>query len=355
MAIYKLDPEGDVLLTLRNPNAPFAVWDSDCESRFPHRSKPNLEPEPESGPEFEFDPESVSEPEPEPEPKRKPEPRSLIPAENNYTSSLNSSSSVQFLVSSRHLILASGYFRGVLRGPWKEGTVIHPDGRRHVSAEDWDETALLIVMQAIHGRNRNMPASITLDLEAKIAVLVDYYKCHEALMPWWVPWDKSPKPRFSPPFGRNLVLWILISSVTEQEEELEWAMRVAVRHSENSFPTMGLPIADIAEKIDQRRLDYLNQIFDYLYNTLANPNAENVGCDSSCSSVLIGALTTQMQEAGLGLKPESPFIGYSIASLIKRITEFKTPESKNKRCSCRLNGLLFDHLSEMESLDIEEP
>ncbi|KAI8630217.1 hypothetical protein F5Y19DRAFT_429372 [Xylariaceae sp. FL1651] len=46
------------------------------------------------------------------------------------------------------------------------------DGLRHLSVEDWDEEALLILMRIICGRNRLVPRVIDLERPTKITVLI---------------------------------------------------------------------------------------------------------------------------------------------------------------------------------------
>ncbi|KAI1204775.1 uncharacterized protein F4807DRAFT_316855 [Annulohypoxylon truncatum] len=342
MGLYEIDPDGDVLLTLHNPNAPFAVW------------VPETEPEPE--------------PEPEPQPEH-----ISLSKESLYdklraddTDPTCSSPPVQFLVSSRHLVLASKYFRSILQGPWEEGTVIHSDGRRHISAQDWDEIALSILMHVIHGRNRIVRRSITLEMFAKIAVLVDYYSCHEAVEPWLDIWEASLTSHTSEICDRSLVLQILISSIFEKKERFRDATKIAVEHCKKEFPTLELPIVAVAEKINQRRQEHIRQIFDCIYSLCTLSSEDSIGCNFACSSMLLGSLIIQMRKQGLDSKPEPPYIGYSVASTRKMIHEFETPrwnqsESYNRYGNgsfhrCTLSDLLRKNLpsGEVEGLELKD-
>lgn len=40
---------------------------------------------------------------------------------------------------------------------------------------------MLILMNIIQGRNRSVPEIINLEMLARLAILVDYYDCHEVL------------------------------------------------------------------------------------------------------------------------------------------------------------------------------
>ncbi|RYP62552.1 hypothetical protein DL771_009682 [Monosporascus sp. 5C6A] len=189
--LHELDPDGDIILVLRRPNAPFAIWEERGED-FKALS-PVTGPEPEYVPPASVDNDLEAEPAPvaddlEAEPANvKPEFVADASFEPNFANSetLNADRTkwpeVQFRLSSRHLVLASPFFKKALGGPWKEGHSVTSDGCRYIHTEEWDPNALLVLMQIIHGRNWGIPRSVSLEMLAKIAVLVDYYKCHEAL------------------------------------------------------------------------------------------------------------------------------------------------------------------------------
>lgn len=58
------------------------------------------------------------------------------------------------------------------------------DGLYHVPAEDWDGEALLCVLQVLHLHNSQVPRTVSLEMLAKIAVLVDFYKCADTAGPY---------------------------------------------------------------------------------------------------------------------------------------------------------------------------
>lgn len=91
---------------------------------------------------------------------------------------------VRMRVSSRHLILASRTFRAMLEGPWIENlnSDINPaSGPRQIRTSGWNAAALAIVLDAIHGRHRDIPKKVNIGLFTRIASIVDYYDCHESL------------------------------------------------------------------------------------------------------------------------------------------------------------------------------
>lgn len=133
--VHKIDPKADTIVVLENPLVDFAVW----------------EPW-------------------EPSDRKK----------SNKSASKNGP--VSYYVSSRHLILASKRFSTMLSGEqWKEGLRDQEDDLFHTKADGWDAEALLILMNVIHHQNRQVPKAVSLDMMAKIVVLVDFYECDEAM------------------------------------------------------------------------------------------------------------------------------------------------------------------------------
>lgn len=88
---------------------------------------------------------------------------------------------ILYYVSSRYLTLASPIFRAALSsGRWCEGCK-KVDGRYHITADDWEEEAFLLFMSMLHLRSREFPRSVSLELLAKLGILVDYHDCARAM------------------------------------------------------------------------------------------------------------------------------------------------------------------------------
>ncbi|KAK3370952.1 hypothetical protein B0T24DRAFT_531308, partial [Lasiosphaeria ovina] len=151
------------ILTLSNLNAPFAVWDGGEEGTAP--TEPGANPE-------------TAEPTPPAEDSTiardelpAPQDNEASPQEELQTSTI-STKSTTFLVSSRHLILASPVFKVMLTGGWKEGE--KNNGPLRGGAEDWDTEALMIVMNVLHNHYRQVLKKVSLEILAKIAVIINY-------------------------------------------------------------------------------------------------------------------------------------------------------------------------------------
>ncbi|KAI0850610.1 hypothetical protein F5Y00DRAFT_34070 [Daldinia vernicosa] len=320
VAPWELDPEGDVLLTLHNPNAPFAVWDEYWYRKQIFSFWGQLVTEPQKSEPAKATPQTQTE--------ATSEKKQGLPIPDQPTSS---KPKVQFLLSSKHLSLSSGYFKNLLRGPWKEATPTSPDGRLCVDAEDWDENSLLLLMRIIHGHNFKVPKSMTLEEIAKVAVLVDYYQCHEAVMVWSDVWiDKIPNPIPNPDenaFNRDTILWILVAQVFRKEQSFRNATLAAIQYCKGRFPTLGLPITAVADRIDKEREKLLGQVFTCVYDLLKRLRRQQVGCSFACSSMMLGALSIQLHQLGI-FEPQlyPPYPRYCYVIAISIMLNIATPE-----------------------------
>ncbi|KXH37002.1 hypothetical protein CSIM01_00066 [Colletotrichum simmondsii] len=431
---FQIDPNGDVILVLRNPNAPFAVWDTSLcsgeESATKHgptvdtlglfcntpkfqfhvndpwRWNKVLQDEPESTlpdvnddwgtlrsrkaakkkknkvkksllfedlpeappngdhevPSVDFISAGPSESsvnhasafleaeeatevteayeEPHPEVSRESEPEADLATEPEAPNE----PIARYLVSSRHLALASRYFSAKLSGSWKEAAVKHIDGCYHMDATDWDSEALLILMKVIHGKTRSVPRQMDLEMLAKLAVLVDYYDCHEVIEIYCPAWIGHLRNKLPVDYGRDMVLWLLISHVFQQDDIFQQMTQVAVLKSAGPVRTMELPIPSslvgkvsafdslfivaeiVAELVDWRRQDAVEFILEVLHRLLDSFRNETAGCSFECSSILLGALTKEMDKHTLlNPKPAKPYSGYSIVDTEKIVRAFRSP------------------------------
>jgi hypothetical protein len=239
-----IDPTGDVLFTLEKPGAKFAIW----EHNF---SKPTSD-RPERIQIEDTDAENAIE---EDAPRRKRKRQGTIGPEDGKRvhrdrSSSNASIStlggdtlidapnggsppaVVYQVSSRHLITASPKFQSQLES-WDESDV-GEDGFYHLTTSGWDPDAFTILLNILHLRSREVPRELTLEKLAKVAVLVDYYRCWEAFDLIASVWIEYLRENYTVPatHSRDLKLWILVSWVFKLSEEFSDSTSKALRQSE---------------------------------------------------------------------------------------------------------------------------
>jgi hypothetical protein len=147
-------------------------------------------------------------------------------------------------VSSCHLILASPYFKQMLRGGWKEDCTLSAEGCLTIYEEDWDPDALLILMNVIHGHTRKVARSVSLEMLAKLAVLVDYYECLEVVEVFSEIWIDQLEKGLPTTYSRDLILWICISWVFRHPLRFNVATGIALMQSKKPIQTLGLPIPE---------------------------------------------------------------------------------------------------------------
>lgn len=139
-----------------------------------------------------------------------------IPAPGQTTEDSNTGNDdrkSRFRVSSKHLALASVYFEKMFTPQWREGQGLSTNGSMELKMPDTDPDALLIILNIIHLRRRSVPSSMSLELLTELAVLTDYFQCHEALEPHPAIRANNIKSNIPVTYCDELVKWTCISWV----------------------------------------------------------------------------------------------------------------------------------------------
>jgi hypothetical protein len=155
---------------------------------------------------------------------------------------------IHFHVCSGNLMSASPWFNRVLkRDGWIESIRNGEDKRFHIFAKYWDENAFLILMNMFHLRTREVPRTISLDMLGKIALLVDYYECGEAIKMFSDIWIADLRKTVPIPttYCRDLVLWIWVSWVFRLPDRYQESTEVAIKKCTESIRNLGLPIPSL--------------------------------------------------------------------------------------------------------------
>lgn len=108
--------------------------------------------------------------------------------------------------------------------------------------DNWDPEAFLIVMSIIHGRTKMVPREVDLELLAKIAVIVDYYGCHDVMEIVKESWFKQINDIAEEGSPRDLVLGLFASWVFSKPELFHGITEFAVLRFTEPMRTLGLPI-----------------------------------------------------------------------------------------------------------------
>lgn len=170
---------------------------------------------------------------------------------------------VQFLLSSRHLSLASPVFSTMLSGGWKESTVLDEWPRKNagvdnrgtpnseaqpcyqITTSEWNTEAFSLLMNIIHGHHRKVPPEVELEMLAHFSILVDYYKCHEItefFAKFWIAKFTACLPRDHCP---SSMIWIFVSWVFSNASIFEKMTELAVKESKGPLETLFLPLPPV--------------------------------------------------------------------------------------------------------------
>ncbi|KAK5997829.1 hypothetical protein PT974_00192 [Cladobotryum mycophilum] len=294
--IYAFDPNGDTLLTLRNSDKAFAV-----ES--PLKRWPKALPK--------YWTKDIEENEGQ---------LGESPKTTHYHCP-----ETQLRLSSKHLSLASSYFHKLTTNDWRE-TKAENGYSFTVSAEGWDNEALRIVMCIIHGQTTELPRVVSLEKLAKIAVIVDYYKCHGAVDFFAKTWICNLYD-FPTSYGRNLLLRLLISWVFSEADTFQRLTEIIIRESRGPIHSLGLPIPeDVIDALETKRQTIVSGVISGLHNLKIRLCGTYEECSFQCSSISLGALVKGMAAMRLiDRPPKPPYEGYSFMAIKEAVCDIQAP------------------------------
>ncbi|GAQ05769.1 hypothetical protein ALT_3090 [Aspergillus lentulus] len=310
-----IDPDGEVVIILRNADSPFAEPDEDMVANifsqpFPEKCNSVQDPTEKIETSMDhkansirtskggkkkkkgssavwtsFEPTSrpVEQSAPEPAEEIVPEPTEEWPAEEQpveeqlaeeqlaeeqpvegpieigLDSEQQDESCFRIQVSAKHLMLASSVFKKILTGGWKESVTYLQKGSVEIDTEGWDIEALLILLRAIHGQHYHIPRKLTLEMLAKVAVLTDYYECKEAMCIWTTIWIDALEEKIPSTYSRDLFLWLWISWFFQLPTQFKEATSTAMSQSNGRIHNgLGLPIPDKVMGKPRRTLNVLS-------------------------------------------------------------------------------------------------
>ncbi|KAH8625721.1 hypothetical protein IG631_19600 [Alternaria alternata] len=268
-------------------------------------------------------------------------------------------------------MLASPVFKRALnKDGFAESVRNETDGFFHIQASDWDPEAFLIVLRILHGRNKQVPRKVSLDMLAKIAILEDYYTFGESLDVFTEMWvQELIKVSIPTVYCRDLVLWIWVAWLFDKDQQFKEATTVAIKQSTEALRTLDLPIPTIlsgmfiprsdeirdrlhtADEIDTTRYQAIDFVVEALHERLERYRSIDYLCPSSdyysfeCGSFLLGNMMKELIRLNLYQpRPEIPFPNLSFNDLCERVRGIRSahwaPEMTYHRHSCTLNAAM---------------
>ncbi|KXJ87905.1 hypothetical protein Micbo1qcDRAFT_236104 [Microdochium bolleyi] len=327
MSHIEVDPDGDVDLAIQDANQQDFVWPAETAV---------------------------------PEPTRK----SGLQLSSSANGDSTSGAECIFRVSAGRLSEASPVFKSVLDAARKQrqpSSTGSDEDRLQITATKWNIEALSILLGIIHGRPaEEVPATVSLDQLTKIAVLVNHYKCHDAVEVSASRWiaallGQSETAHLTLPYGREAMMWLFIAWVFGKEAILSQAASIAILGATGPMETMGLPIPGLLVfTMDNARHKAIEDILDgmlALRNALIEPGRKcpsNKAFSAECTAMLLGHLEMFVRELGVrhDSQPARPFYGVSVRGLTAAIEELVELQWREDAAGdhdvhrCGLRGLL---------------
>ncbi|RLL99207.1 hypothetical protein CFD26_104912 [Aspergillus turcosus] len=308
---YIIDPDGEVTIIVRNPNAPFAVWkDESAQAEKPAASEDTYEPVLPSDSDTD-----ASNDEPA---NRSVEEEDSIPCKAD----------VGIQVSAKHLMLASPVFKRALTGKWKEGSTFVGTGSVEITTEGWDVEAFLVLLRILHCQHHKLPKRVSLELAAKIAVLADYYECNDLVGFIRDAWITCLREELPKTYSRTLILWLWIAWYFNIPTKFKKATSIAMSESKDEIDALELPIpARIIYEMNQKRQQAICKIILPLQQEREAFMTGSKGCNFECKAIMFGSLTRQMHSRGL-LESQVQFYykGFNVTGLTKTVQSFVAPK-----------------------------
>jgi hypothetical protein len=163
-----------------------------------------------------------------------------------------------YLVSSRHLMLASDVFRTKLSTCVKNSF----DLLVYEEEEKWHPEAFFNLMCVLHNLNEQVPERVDLDRFTMLVSMVNHYHCKEAFKPhYWRYMNYFCQDELPSEYCRNMILWLYISIVYIIKDDFRKLTRVAMRTMRDDKPidTLGLGIhRDIVRKYLNKKMSPLS-------------------------------------------------------------------------------------------------
>ena len=249
---------------------------------------------------------------------------------------------IVFRVSAIHLSMVSPVFRKLIKGNSRESKP-NDQGLLKIRISDWNAGALLVLLDIIHGHHSHVPERLSQEHVAHMGLIADYYDCSDIVQVFYRGWEArfveywdyswpDIENQSLDSFGKKEQFQLFIAWTFQSDQVFGHLATNAILTSTGPIETY-LPIPSIIiDKLEERRIGLLDQLFDLLYNLQENLLEGSVGCCQECSCRLAGHLMRQMWDWNLPMtKPEEPFLGFSVSSVGEAILAIETPPWKNHK------------------------
>lgn len=189
------------------------------------------------------------------------------------TDERSDASDTTFLVSSKHLKLASPWFKAFLSDCWSRGQASTYGGRAKMAINDCKPDILNILLTIIHGLFRKLPQQISFEQLVGLSWAADFYQCTEMVRPLVFQWlnETNIRQEIDKEPSNDLPEWIMVACLFKADDLLSRVTKMAAETSTGPFQAPHLPIpTSIKNGITQSRECWLNQVLCLLEFRVSN-------------------------------------------------------------------------------------
>ncbi|KAI9844826.1 MAG: hypothetical protein M1837_005244 [Sclerophora amabilis] len=258
-----------------------------------------------------------------------------------------------------------------------ESTTLRAKGMVEIPLPDDDPSALLILLNIIHGYIRKVPQKVNFLMLTQLSVLIDKYELHEVAELISSQWVSELSKDMPCSFTDETLPWIFVSWVFQKRELFLEATKIAMRESRcmlRDAPGHELPIpSSISGSIDEKRQNAVSGLITELMQILERYSEPGYCCvlwkrDGQnerkallCDSLILGSLTKGLNSIGLIPAPESPFDWIEFDSLAYDVRNLPIPTWSGIKGriawkyrgdyipDCDVKGVIESKSSELES------
>jgi hypothetical protein len=155
---------------------------------------------------------------------------------------ISSGTEAQFLVSSKHLKLASPYFKSLFADRWSKGTRLRTNEMAQIPIKDFKPETLLVLLNVVHGHDRKVPRSVSFQQLVELTLAIDFFQCNEAVEIFAAMWINSLRSSVPSEWSPDTKKWIMIASVFKDHTIFAITTKSAIVAGTCDFTTEGLPI-----------------------------------------------------------------------------------------------------------------
>lgn len=152
---------------------------------------------------------------------------------------------VRVQCSSKHLTLASSVFEAMLSRKFREDVILRSKRTSELPLPDDDPAVLLILLNIIHGQNKEIPLEIDLCMLTQIAIVVDKYQLQMVVGILSRVWIDRLSTTIPQSVTEDLRRWIYVTWIFRCPTEFKLATQIAERQCESRIDETGeidLPI-----------------------------------------------------------------------------------------------------------------